>query len=108
MTQESGPASGTIVLRRTAKNDIGIRGLDVFLDGVHQANVSYGATIEFPVAAGDHTLKVSNSVYSKTDNFLIRSRETLTYEVANVSTRFGAIFAALGSGLYKVTLKKVA
>jgi hypothetical protein len=99
--------SGSLVVSRDADNDIKMRGLDVFVDGTHVANLAYGKETSLSLDIGEHTLKVSNSLYSKSDSFEIGSGETVRYQAANVGTALGKLLVALGSGLYKVSLKRV-
>lgn len=93
---------------RTSQKDIKMRGLEVFLDGKFLQDVGFGKEFELDIPTGDHVLKISNTVYSKTEEFHVGSGQSVAFEVANVLSGFGALMmSAIGIGPYKVSIRRL-
>ena len=68
--------SATIQIRRDSPKDIKIRGLEILLDDKRVANLKYGQSVSLKVCPGSHVLKVTNSLYSKSEAFSLEAGET--------------------------------
>jgi len=55
-----------IVIRRTSPNDFQDRQIYVFVDGEPIGKIRYGEAISHPVEPGSHTVRVFNTLMSKT------------------------------------------
>ncbi len=92
---------------RNSEKDIKIRGLEIHVDGEFVLDLQYGNQREIPLTAGEHELKVTNTLYSKKETFEIGEGQTVRFETGNVVTGFGAVlFTAVGMGPYKVFLRR--
>lgn len=100
--------SGTLHIERNSDLDIKMRGLDILVDGELVGNVDYGKTLNVRLAPGEHRIKITNTLYSKQEDFDLAAGETVSFEVANViSGMSGFMFAAVGFGPYKVSLRRI-
>ena len=75
--------AGTLEIRRDSDRDIKIRGLEVLLDGQPIGNLPYGESILVPVEPGAHKLKVTNSLYSKSEEFTVEEGQTIAFQAGN-------------------------
>ncbi|HEY3781759.1 MAG TPA: hypothetical protein VGL56_11785 [Fimbriimonadaceae bacterium] len=73
----------TVEIRRDWDKDIKIRGLDVLLDGVSVGNLKYGSVLSLAIEPGTHELKVTNSLYSKSEEFTAEEGETVIFQAGN-------------------------
>jgi len=97
-----------VSVQRTSPKDVKIRDLLVSIDDQPDENLSFDRSIDFPVAAGDHTIRVSNRLFSKIDHFTIASGESISYSVANIPGGCFSILLILGgAGAYRVTLDRI-
>lgn len=89
-------------MKRDDPRDIGIRNLEVHLDGAFADDLLYKARFERALPAGTHVLRATNRA-SKTDlEVEIRPGETTTVRVANVAGVIGRLMmGALGAGFYR-------
>src|SRR5687768_8298376 len=99
--------SARLVVSRTSKDDIGIRGLELRLDGEFLDNLSFGKTIEHELAPGEHTLLATNSLYKQNATFTVEEGETARFEAMNVLTGLGRVMMAIGGGIYRVELRRL-
>jgi hypothetical protein len=96
-------------ISRTSDRDIKMRGLEVLLDDQHLTDLSYGKQAEFEIEPGEHTITITNTVYTKKDRFTIGAGRTAAYEIANIVTGLGSVMiSAFGIGPYRVELRKLA
>lgn len=106
---ENGSTSAVVRVSRTSPRDIGFRGLEVFIDDRFVADIQFGETRDLRVLPGEHTLKVTNSLYTRRSEFTVKAGEVHHFNAANVGGRlFNVITAIGGTGPYKVTLEKAA
>ena len=97
-----------LIVQRKSEQDIKMRDLLVRVDDGPQFNLNFGQSKEFDIEPGDHTLHASNRLYSDTTTFSINENETLTYEVANLTSGcIAALFIGLGMGLYRVRIERL-
>ena len=99
------PAKVTLI--RTSERDIKMRDLYVTLDEEPERTVLYGRATTFEVAPGEHRLKITNRLYSKTETFTLAEGEEVRFRGANVwmGGPFAWMLVALTSA-YKVTLER--
>lgn len=94
-----------LVVRRTSSDDIQIRDLIVQVDHLSDFNLKYGAQREMRLEPGEHTLSVTNRLYTKKITFTLRAGEASVYQVVNYASGcLAAFFMGLGMGLYKVRI----
>jgi len=103
-----GSDSAVVRVSRTSPRDIGFRGLEVFLDDKFAVNLQFGETRDLRLPSGEHTLRVTNSLYTKRDSFTVNPGETMAFNVANIGGGlFGVLTVIGGTGPYKVHLERV-
>lgn len=98
----------TVTLTRTSSRDIGARDLYVRLDEEPERTVLHGEETTFDVAPGEHTLRITNRLYSKSETFTLGDGETARFMGANVPA--GGIFAFIVFSMtfaYKVKLDRI-
>lgn len=84
-----------------------MRGLEVFVDDVFRGDLSYGNELTHDVAPGEHTVKVTNSLYTRKLTFTLAPGETVRLEAGNVLRGCGGVMMlAIGMGPYKVFLRE--
>ena len=97
-----------VVVVRNGAEDIKIRGLTVLLDGNEVDNLQFGERLEVDVAAGEHTLKVTNTLFTKTAPIKLRNGETACFQAGNKMPGLWALmFFAVGVVPYQVFLYRV-
>jgi hypothetical protein len=98
-----------LIVSRTASDDIGIRDLYVVIDDQPEQTLLHSQAMRVPLSEGKHTIKITNRLFSKSEEFEVSPGESVTYEVANV--RAGLLFAPLvvigGTGAYKVAMRRL-
>jgi hypothetical protein len=99
--------SAKLVVARKSPKDIGIRGLELRLDGTFLVNLSFGASIEHDLIPGEHTLLATNSLYSRKESFSVAEGQHIEFEVSNVVTGLGKWLMAIGGAIYRVELRRV-
>lgn len=103
----SGPVAGFVHVFRRAEKDMKIRGIDIYIDGEWVANLEFGHSFWKALAPGPHTIKVSNTVYSKSDAFELHHGEVQHYSAGNiVSGLTGFMVFSFGVGPYRVYLER--
>ena len=75
--------AATLEIRRDWDKDIKIRSLEIILDGKPIGNLQYDKVMRAPIQAGTHTLKITNSLYSKSAEFTAEDDETVVFQAAN-------------------------
>jgi hypothetical protein len=97
-----------VTVARNSQQDIKVRGLLVYFDGEQVADLRYGAEIEMDVEAGEHTLKVTNTLYTKQATFSIDAEEEARFVVGNrMPGIWTVMLVAIGVAPYKVMLERV-
>ena len=97
---------GRLILRRTSERDIKFRNLYVQIDDQEERNLPYGKTLEVQLAPGNHAIRVSNKVYTKSETFSVGSGGTAHFEAANIWGKgpVGTFLMLLGGVSYRVDL----
>ena len=94
-----------LVVRRSSPDDLQIRDLLVQVDHLPDFNLKFGYKREISLEPGEHTVSVTNRLYTKKATFTLTPGETVAFEVANYASGcMAAFFMGLGMGLYKVRL----
>jgi len=106
---ESGSSErAAIVVKRDAEKDIKMRSLDVYVDDQFSVDLTYPGEYRAEVDPGDHSVKVSNRLYSRSLRVPLKAGETVTVEAGNYVTGVGTVMmSVLGMGPYKVFLREV-
>lgn len=74
---------GTLEIRRDSEKDIKIRDLQVLLDGKEVGHLVFGDSIRLTIEPGVHNIKVTNTLYSRSQKFEIEDGETITFQAGN-------------------------
>lgn len=85
-----------------------MRDLYVLVDDDTEDNLLYGEYLELELSVGEHRIKITNRLFSKSESFTISGGETVRYRVANVpaSGPIAILMLLTGSGSYKVHLER--
>jgi hypothetical protein len=104
--QEAFPA--TVTVTRTATSDFKSRQLIVWIDGERVATLLWGDSITTELEPGRHRVRVSNTLVSKTTEFLLQPGEQVFFEAIN-RTGPGTflMLVVFGAGPLYVTLKRM-
>lgn len=98
---------GLLVIRRDSSTDIKVRDLYLHVDDAEEHNLLYGKSLELPLPPGEHTLAITNRLYTKRETFQLGDNETVTFQAANtVSGCASIVFVAVGMGPYRVELSR--
>jgi len=97
-----------IIIDRNAENDIKMRGLDAFIDDVFVDNLPYNSSFTDDLNPGEHTIRVTNHLYSRSLHVNIQAGQTLHLQVGNYFDLVGGIIMpSIGFGPYKVFVKEI-
>jgi hypothetical protein len=100
------PASVTI--SRTDRSDFGDRQLVITLDNERLGNLMFGESMSRDVAAGPHTLRVSNTLVWKTVTFDVKPGEQVRFAAINRPGKLTyPMLVIFGAGPLYVTVKRV-
>jgi hypothetical protein len=94
-------------IRRDSPKDIKIRGLFILVDGREVANLTYGQSFEMVISPGEHTLKATNNLYSRSTTFIAEPDRTYAFRGANVMSKVWMVLIGWsGIAPYKVELER--
>lgn len=104
-----GLSVGKVTIRRNSSRDIKMRDLYVEIDGEPTDTLQFGESLELELPAGHHTIKVTNRVYSKSEDFSIQPGESVRFDVGNVPSRglVALLMAITGTIPYRVNLTRL-
>ena len=85
-------ASATLVVARTLQGDAGQRQVYVDLDGQRIATLLVGESITREIPAGEHHLKLDNTLVKKRYTFSAAPGATIEYRFANAAGRLALPF----------------
>jgi hypothetical protein len=96
------------IVSRTSTKDIKMRDLYVQVDDLPEETLLFGDTLDIDLTPGDHHIKVTNRVYSKTVNFNLKEGESVRFTGACVSSRsiISVLMMMVGTVPYKVDIWK--
>ena len=97
-----------IVVDRNSRRDIKMRDLYVTVDNLAEDTLLFGETLEIPLNPGEHRVKVTNRVYSKSVAFSIGQGETVRFSAANIPSRgvLSLFMVFSGTVPYKVSIER--
>lgn len=100
-------ALARLTFARTSSNDVGIRQVFVSVDGSQVAVLMHGQEASCEVPAGEHRIRVHNTLVWKTVPVSLAPGETATYRIIN-RAGFGtyALVATLGVGPIYLTVER--
>lgn len=87
--------SAILTVRRDSPADIQYRENVVYLDGKEIGSLRFGESVRVEIAPGDHTLKVSNRVRSKSVPFTVEQGEPAAFRVGNIGSGCYRFFAEM-------------
>jgi hypothetical protein len=98
-----------IVIERKSSKDIKMRDLYVRVDDLPEETILYGDTLELSLPPGEHQIKVTNRVGSRSLDFTLKEGETKRFVGACVSSRslLSILMMIVGTVGYKVALWEV-
>ena len=98
----------SVTVSRTSDEDFKQRQLVIWIDGEKLGDLMFGDAFSRDVAAGPHTLRVSNTLVWKTVAFDVKPGEQVRFEVVNRPGRLTyPMLVLLGVGPLYVTVKRV-
>ncbi len=96
MDSSTDPSSNaTLVVARTLEGDAGQRQVYVELDGERIATLLAGESVTREIAAGEHHLKLDNTLVKKRYTFTAAPGARVEYRFANTAGRMALSFLAL-------------
>lgn len=100
-------ATARLTFSRTSSHDVGIRQVFVSVDGKQVAVLMHGQEATCEVPAGEHRIRVHNTLVWKTIPVSLVSGETAAYRIIN-RAGFGtyALVATLGVGPIYLTVER--
>lgn len=100
--------TGTLIVSRRAHKDIKMRDLYVLVDGEEADTLQFGETMEMDLPPGDHRVKVTNRMLSKSSEFSISAGEKVEFEVGNVPSYspFTIVMLITGTMPYRVMIRR--
>lgn len=85
-----------------------MRGLEIYVDDQFVFDLQYSKTFTLHVEPGEHTVKVTNRLYTKKMDLVLSAGETIRLDVGNVVRGLGVLMmSSLGVGPYKVFMRRV-
>ena len=101
-------AQGTLTVVRNSPDDIKMRDLYVSVDELPEWNLQFADTRSIQLSPGEHRVKITNRLFSKSETFTLAAGQTTSFRVANIPS--GPLFAPLmvigGMGGYKVRIER--
>lgn len=103
---ETGEA--TLVIIRTADQDIKMRDLYIRVDDLPERTLQFGDRVSMPLAAGKHTVLGTNRLFKKLLTVELERGQTVTVQAANVpgGCLYIPLYIVSGTGGYRVTLER--
>ncbi len=96
---------GRLIVNRTSDRDIKARDLIVRVDELPQETLKFQQSMELPLSPGEHCIKITNNLFSKSATFSIAAGETVTFTAGNVPGGcLGALVVTIGA--YTVLLER--
>lgn len=100
-------APATITVSRTSPDDIGLREVFASLDGDSIAILAHGESVTRTVAAGEHEIRVHNTLIRKRMTLRLEAGEHAQLLAVNRAGRWTfSILALLGAGPVYLTLER--
>ena len=97
-----------VTITRTHQSDFGDRQLIVTLDGERLGDLLFGDSISRDVAAGQHSLRISNTLVWKTLKFDVKPGEQVRFEAINRAGRLTyPMMVILGAGPLYLTVRRL-
>jgi len=96
-----------LTVHRTSAEDVKERELYVGLDGKRVAVLEYGETMTIPVTSGPHRLRVHNTLFWKTIEFIVKPGQHVRFRAVNVpGGSFFLMALFIGCALMYVVLER--
>ena len=97
-------AHGTLTIGRNSPDDLKMRELDE----LPEWNLQFEDSRSIQLSSGEHRVKITNRLFSKSQTFSLAPGQTTKFRVANIPA--GPLFAPLmiigGMGGYKVRIER--
>jgi hypothetical protein len=101
-------STGKVTIVRTSPEDVKTRQLVVSIDDEKIATLMWGDSVMRELAAGQHRLRVHNTLVWKTIEFTLAVGEQAVFEAVNRTGRLTFfLVSALGTGPLCVTVRRV-
>lgn len=103
--------TATLTVRRRDPLDVGYREVFVLLDGQPLTMLRYGAEFSEAIEPGRHTLKVHNTLFRKSLDFVAGAGERITFSTANRAgwgtySPLALLIGFLGAGPFYLSLER--
>ena len=99
--------TGQVTITRSLADDVGFREIYLEIDGQHAAVLEARDAVTRELPAGRHTLKATNTLFSKTHDIELGPGAHLRFRVGNKAGwgTFGPM-AVLGAGILYLTFER--
>ncbi len=101
--------AGTIIVERTAGQDIKMRDLYLRIDDHAEETLRFGTIYSVDLPVGEHSIKATNRLFSRTQKFTLSADQIIRFSATNVASKsiFSIVAFLSGSVLYKVVLERL-
>lgn len=99
---------GQLIIERNSSRDIKMRDLYLSVDDLPEETLLFGDNLDLSLPAGEHRVKVTNRVYSKSLEFNLEPGQTIKLQAANIPSRglLSLIMVFSGTVPYKVSIER--
>ena len=100
--------TASVHISRNSPRDIRMRDLYLTVDDEEEHVLLFGDSLDIPLEPGDHTIRVSNRVYSRKLDFRIQESESAKFVVGNIPSKglFSIFMIMSGTVPYKVWIER--
>lgn len=105
---DSDSITGKVIVSRKMSRDIKMRDLYLLVDDEEVDALQFGDSVELDLAPGEHRVKVTNRMFSKSKEFTLAAGEKAEFEVGNIPSfnPFTIVMLITGTMPYKVSLRQ--
>ena len=99
---------GRVIIDRNAPRDIKMRDLYLTVDDQPEETLLFGDSLDLALPTGEHRVKVTNRVYSKSLEFRLEAGQTVRLQAANIPSRglLSLLMVFSGTVPYKVSIER--
>lgn len=100
--------TGRVIVERNSSKDIKMRDLYLSIDDQPEETLLFGDSLDLALPPGEHRIKVTNRVYSKSVEFNIGDGQTARFQAANLPSRglLSLLMVFSGTVPYKVAIEQ--
>jgi hypothetical protein len=95
-----------LIIARTAAKGMKVRSLDVFVDDRFVADLAFGKSLSVDLEPGEHSVKVSNRLYTRELQVRLAPGDRKRVQVGNILGRLGMVLIGVGLPFYHVFVEE--